>query len=233
MRVLVTTCDHYHSVLKIFIHQFLRHWGQDQEVLILGFARPNYDLPESFSFKSLGQGEEYPPHRWTDALAKALSSVQDEVFVLMLDDYILTRPVNRAAILILYDYMMQFRDVIKIDLGEDRLYAQGADLIYNHVGYIDLIKSMPGSPYHMSLWPGMWNRMNMMTILEPGESAQDLEMRGTTRLSHMQELRVLGTRQAPVRIANVVRSNPQDINLNSLSETDQYDLRAKGVVSDG
>ena len=125
MRVLVTTCDHYHSVLKIFIHQFLRHWGQDQEVLILGFARPNYDLPESFSFKSLGQGEEYPPHRWTDALAKALSSVQDEVFVLMLDDYILTRPVNRAAILILYDYMMQFRDVIKIDLGEDRLYAQG------------------------------------------------------------------------------------------------------------
>ena len=233
MRVLVTTCDHYHHVLKIFIYQFQKYWGRDQEVLILGFTPPNYDLPENFSFLSLGRGEEYPPQRWTDALIKALSQVEDEVFVLMLEDYILTRPVNLAALLILHDYMMQFKDVIKIDLGEDRLYAGGSDLTYNNVGFIDLIKSMPGSPYHMSLWPGMWNRMNMMMILEPGESAQDLEIRGTTRLSHMQELRVLGTRQAPVRIANVVRSNPQDINLNSLSETDQYDLRAKGVVSDG
>lgn len=232
MRVIVTTCDHYHHVLKIFIHQFNKHWGQDQPVLIAGFSRPSYELPSNFSFHSIGKIEDYPPHRWADALDRTLSIMDDEVFTLLLDDYILTRPVNISAIRILYDYMVQFKDVVKIDLCEDRLYAQGVDLDYDHAGYIDLIKSMPGSPYHMSLWPGMWNRTHLISILKPGESAQDLEVHGTTRLSHMQDLRVLGTRQAPLRIANVVRSNPQDVNLNRLSEADRYELRTQGVMGE-
>lgn len=230
MRVIVMTCDKYYPILKIFIHQFNKHWGADQEVLVAGFSPPPYPMPDNFSFLSLGNMADYPAQRWSNALALLLNIIEDEVFVLMLEDYILSRPVNRTAIHIMYDYMMQFRYVLKFDLCEDRLYAQGADTSYGHASYIDLVKSMPGSPYHMSLWPGMWNKQNMLKVTVPNETAQEMEIAGTFRLSHMQDLLVLGTRQSPVRITNAVRSNPSDINLSGLDQSDIDDLRAKGVI---
>lgn len=231
MRVIVTTCDAYHQVLKIFIHQFNRHWGKDQEVLVAGFAKPSYQLPSNFDFISLGNVSDYPSYKWSDALAVLLNAIDDEVFVLMLDDYLLTRPVNHGAVRILYDYMRQFGYVVKIDLCEDRLYAYGADLTYSHVSYIDLVKSMPGSPYHMSLWPGMWNRQNLLRVIRPNESAQDMEIAGSTRLSHLQDLLVLGTRQSPLRITNAVRNNAGGgIDLSGLSQADIDDLKEKGII---
>ena len=231
MRVIVTTCDTYHQALKIFIHQFNRHWGRSQEVLVAGFAKPAYPFPPNFDFISLGNMSDYPSHKWSNALAVLLNAIDDEVFVLMLDDYLLTRPVNREAIRILYDYMIQFGYVVKIDLCEDRLYAFGADINYGHVSYIDLVKSMPGSPYHMSLWPGMWNRLNLLKVIRPNESAQDMEIAGSTRLSHLQDLLVLGTRQSPLRITNAVRSNSNgSIDLSGLNQADIIDLKENKVI---
>lgn len=161
---------------------------------------------------------------------KLLTTIDDEVFTLLLDDYIPVRPVNRVAIKILEDYMIQFKYVIKMDICEDRLYSQGVDLNYGHAAYIDLIKSMPGSPYHMSLWPGIWNRENLLKVLIGGETAQDLEIQGTTRLSHLQDLIVLGTRQSPLRIANVVRSDPNNVDLSKVERADLEDMLQQGLI---
>ena len=231
MRVIVTVADHYLPVLRVFAHQFERYWNDPRwRVTVLGFKLPDYKLPAHFEFLSLGPMTDYPFHRWTNALGNYLGSIQDEVFVLMLEDYILTRPVNCEAIRILYDYMIQFKDVVKIDLCEDRLYAFGADLTYGHVGYIDLVKSMPGSPYHMSLWPGLFNRLHFLDIIEPNWSPHDVELQGTPKLSHRQDLRVLGTRQAPVRITNLVRSNPGSFDLTGLDEPDINEMRRKEIL---
>jgi len=229
-RVIVTTCDNYSHVLKIFIHQFNKHWGKDQEVLVAGFSVPDFPLPPNFTFHSIGLPGDYPARKWSDALMKLLTTIDDEVFTLLLDDYIPVRPVNRVAIKILEDYMIQFKYVIKMDICEDRLYSQGVDLNYGHAAYIDLIKSMPGSPYHMSLWPGIWNRENLLKVLIGGETAQDLEIQGTTRLSHLQDLIVLGTRQSPLRIANVVRSDPNNVDLSKVERADLEDMLQQGLI---
>ena len=111
---------------------------------------------------------------------------------------------DTEALNILYDYMHQFEYVAKMDLCGDRLYAMGA-VPYGYVSRLDLMKSMPGSPYHLSLMPGFWRKKHLLNALVRNESPHQVEMVGTTRLSHMQDVIVLGTRQWPLRTTLALR----------------------------
>lgn len=220
-RVIVTASDKYLPALLPFSYLFNKYWGSDVEVCVFGFTRPDFDLPDNFSFVSLGNQKDYPFNKWSDALIAILSQINDEAFVLMLEDYWLTRHVDRSAVRILYDYAIQFQYVLKVDLCGDRLYAFGADLEYGTVAHLDLIKSMPGSPYHMSLMPGIWRKDLLSRCLVSGESPHDLELVGSTRVSHLQDMIVIGTRQWPVRIVLGLRGGDHTkINLDGLSKID-------------
>lgn len=228
-RVIITMSDKYIPALRPFAHQFNKYWSKDQDVLVAGFSKPDFDLPDNFEFYSIGKQEDYPFNKWSNALHDLLEYIDDEAFVLMLEDMWLTRQVNIHVLDVLYRYAIQFGYVLKIDIVGDRLYAFGVDLDYGTVEYIDLIKSMPGSPYHMSLMPGIWRKDNLLKVIIPGESPHDLELLGTTRVSHMQDLLVLGTRQWPLRNCLGLRGGDHTkLNLSGLQEVDVDEMRALG-----
>jgi hypothetical protein len=228
-RVIVMTSDNYLPALRPFAYLFNKYWQPHPEVLIAGFSPPGFELPTNFKFKSIGKFSDFPFSGWSNALIKLLEEIQDETFVLMLEDYWITRPVGSDTIQILNDYAVQFGYVLKIDICTDRLYAYGADLNYGNVSYIDLVKSMPGSPYHMSLYPGIWRRDNLLKVLVPGESPHDLEIVGSTRVSHMQDLLVLGTRQNPLKITLGLRGgNHNQVNYGDIPKGDFDDMHAAG-----
>lgn len=215
------TSDKYLPALLPYSYLLNKYWQPTPSVTVVGFSEPNFDLPDNFEFLSLGSYRDYPFERWSDALIKLLGTIQDESFVLMLEDYWITRHVDTRAVKILYDYSIQFGYVLKVDLCGDRLYAYGADLDYGVVSYLDLVKSMPGSPYHMSLMTGIWRKDNLMRCLVPNESPHDIEIIGTPRVSHMQDLLVLGTRQWPVRhILGLRARDHAHINTDGLNPVD-------------
>lgn len=230
-RVIVMTSDRYLPALLPYAYLFNKYWSSERQVLVAGFTTPEFDLPDNFTFLSLGRQDDYPFNRWSDALMHMLKyhGVEDEAFVLMLEDYWITRKVDVHAVEVLYRYAIQFGYVLKIDLTGDRLYAHGADLNYGSVEYIDLVKSMPGSPYHMSLMTGVWRRDNMLKALKPNESPHDVELIGTTRVSHMQEMLVLGTRQWPVRHTLGLRGGDHTkLKLSELKPGDIDEMRSLG-----
>ncbi len=201
-----------------------------KSIVICGFTPPTFELSKKFSFYSIGKFEDYPFEKWSDALLKVLDNVAEEVFLLLLEDYWLTRQVDTKAVKILYDYMHQFRYTVKIDLCADRLYAFGADLNYGTVSYLDLVKSMPGSPYHMSLMAGLWNRDLLKKVLIPNESPHDIEMAGTVRLSHTEAL-CLGTRQWPLRHTLAFRGQDSSkLLLDELKQSDVDEMRELGLI---
>lgn len=228
-RIFVMTSDKYLPALRPYAHLINKYWYPNPQVVVFGFQEPKFPLPENFKFVSIGKQQDYPFERWSDALINVLNHVKDEAFILMLEDYWITRPVDERAVKILYDYIIQFGYVIKIDLCGDRLYAHGANLEYDTVAHIDLIKSMPGSPYHMSLMTGIWRRDNLLQLLTPGESPHDLEIAGSTRLSHMEGMVVLGTRQWPVRhILGLRARDYAHVNMHGLKQGDIDDMRKLG-----
>jgi len=193
MRVYVMTSDRYLHMLRPFGFLFNKYWSADQEVIVCGFTPPPFSLPPNFRFMSLGRFEDYPINRWSDALIRLLLLIPDEVFGLMFEDYLITRPVHMDAIRMLYDYMVQFKYVLKMDLITDRRFAAGV-VPYGHCGYLPLVKSDYNSPYHMSMMAGLWNRNLMGRFVIPNETPWDLEITGTTRVAAAKDsVIVLGT----------------------------------------
>lgn len=241
VQTIVITSDVEYHCLPAFIHQWWKYYPADSPVVICGYTPVDLNLPENFTFHSIGNFEEYPPGRWSDALIKILDTVAEDIFTLLLGDYWLIRPADTHAIQMIADYMQQFQYVIRFDLTTDRLFADGGSKYnfgyhtYDTLGYLDLIKSDPGSPYHMSLWGAMWRRDLLRRILVRGETPQQIEINGTGRLSQFgNEMLVLGTRQSPIRHANVIQRGEwnQDAmtGLPALKPVDLEELRQSGYV---
>lgn len=240
-QTIIMTSDRQLHALDGFFYQW-RKYSELNNVVVCGFRHlAEYKSEHSFERVILGKEIAYPVHNWSDALIKVLDEVADEVFILLLDDYWLVRQTDVHALRIIYDYMHQFQNVIKFDLCSDRLNADPGRYAYNNntyntAGYLDLIKSNYQSQYHLSLWGGMWRRDLLKQFLVPNETAQQIELNGTARLAQVgDEMLVLGTRQSPMRHANVIQNGVwnQDLNvgLPSLKESDRRELKAFGYIN--
>lgn len=229
MRVIVLTSDHYLHALQPYSWLFNKYWSPDQDVIVGGFKHPEFLLPPNFTFVSIGDMSDYPLEKWSDGLIRLMNMLPDEVFVFMLEDYWLTRPVDTEAVSVLDDYMKQFEYVLKVDLCADRLYALNMQ-DYGWVGRIDLVKSHPASPYHMSLMTGLWRKSLMLDVVIPGETPWDIEVRGTRRLSLNGDVLVLGTRQWPVRHTLAYRGGDSstEANVSDLASEDVEAMRKLG-----
>lgn len=200
---LVLVSDPYLWALRPFIHLWERY-AASSPLMIAGFSPPDFRLPEWARFSSLGRFEDYPANRWSNAFREALQMewVGDQ-FILLLEDFWVTRPVNVPAVNHLVDLARLHPDILRIDLTTDRLNAtttEGGPAAYDigHYHGLDIIESKKNSPYLMSTMGGIWNRAALLDLLVPGETPWEFEIQGTTRAIES-PYRVLGTRQFPLR----------------------------------
>jgi len=253
MQLIIMTSDKQKHCHKPFMYLFNKCWGRGDfwaesspiiEPWFCGFTIPENVTEyhkQGFHFYSIGEYEDYPANRWSDALLHVLDNVAEPQFLLMLEDYWPVRPIDTKAIKMLFDYASQFSYVLKIDVANERLNNRDGNGVltgkhYGHVGYVDLIKSPPGSSYQMSLWGGIWNRDTMKAFIVPGEKAQEIEIFGTSRVNEVGDnVLVLGTKQAPLMHANVyltARGNEPDYSIGdySIAQSDIDYMREEGWI---
>ena len=230
--VYVVTSDKYLPALRPFAYLLNKHWKPNPTVVVGGFTVPEFSLPRNFVFHSIGRFADYPVNKWSDALARFIIEMPNEVFVLMLEDYWVTRDVDTTAVRMLYDYMMQFEYVARLDLTGDRQFAGGAT-DYGKCGDIDLVYSDPDSPYHMSLMTALWRRNHLLKVLLPGETPWQIELDGTGRLAALRkDVIVLGTKSWPVRHTLALRGgDTSKLLLDELEAKDVAALRKAGLLA--
>lgn len=230
--VIVMTSDKYMPSLRPFMYLFNKHWGWHQEARIVCFKKPNFYLPDNFSTYSLGDMVNYPVNRWSNSILDYLDA-HPEIghFVLMLEDYWITRPVDYISVELLYQYAINHPEVIKVDLCADRQFAGGVQE-YGKLGDLDLVKSDYNSQYHMSLMTGIWNRNQFMKIVIRDESPWQVELEGTNRLAAMKdEVLVVGTKQWPLKHTLAHRSgDPTQFLLDELSPEDLAEITNLGLL---
>lgn len=183
LSVYVMTSDHHIPALRPYAHLFNKYWSSSQQVIVCGFKPPDFDLPENFTFFSLGSMDNYPINKWTNSLIDLLNHFPvNDIFYLALEDYWLTSHVSEYAITSLTDFMRQYQDIIKMDMRTDRRHSRDPikDFHRNKCGSIPLVKSNVGSPYHFSLMGGLWNRDRMLEVLAPNEDPWQTETGGRT-----------------------------------------------------
>jgi hypothetical protein len=200
VRVVVPTCNKYLWAVAPFAYLFNVYWSEQQEVIVGGFHPPAFKLPTNFTFLSIDP-KNYPAERWSDGIIKLLSMIEDDMFVLMLEDYWLLRGVNHQAVQSIGDYMRMHTDVLRTDLTTDRLYS-GRAVDVDTWGYLDFIETPPDTPYQWSTQACVVNREHMLRCLRPGIAPWQFELSGNDLIP--KGLRVLGTRQSPVRYVNAI-----------------------------
>ncbi len=203
MQPIIITSDKTSWALRPQAYLIQRYWPAHPAIIVGGYTPPSFALPDGFSFHVIGAFKDYPVEKWTDGLIRFLWSIDDDLVLLLMDDYWLFRDVDHGAIGDIAQYMASHRDVARFCLCTDRLGAKGIT-DYARLGHLDVIKDDPNSYAHFSFQASMWRKDSLLLCLQPGETPWDAETRGDARLRDLGAL-VLGTRQAPMRYTIAVQ----------------------------
>ena len=191
MKIYVTTSNDYTHLIPEMAARMNRYWP-DQDVTILGFDVAPPEFPKNFKFHSLGVQADFG-RSWTDPLKPFFESIDDEYFVLLLDDYFLTAPVDIDKVAFAEARMKE--GVEKFDLSDDR-----SKEMHSRLGG-GVIESDQKAPYRVSLQAGIWNRRYFLKYLKPSRDAWHFECDGYKEAFN-DGAKVLGFLDAPMKYEN-------------------------------
>lgn len=166
MKILVTTSDQYIHLLEPHAALFNKYWP-NQDVTVLGFEKDVPQLPDNFSYVSLGNQSDFGRY-WTNPIIPFMDSFDEEYFVLMMGDFFLT------------DYV----DVDKISMLEQEVKSGNAKkaVLDTHLSAYT-VEYKPGirmlmqqAPYRTTLHPAIWNKEYFTSFLKPDCTAWDFEI---------------------------------------------------------
>ena len=194
MRVVVTTCDAYQWLLPEFAARLNMFWPKN-EVDVLGYERPLFKLPANFKFISCGEQPEGKV--WTTGLIPYFEQMHDEdTFVLMMDDYYLTKQIDQG----LMDHVLKNVEYFdKLDLTRDR----------SHFGYHvwngdeEIVESAQTARYRSSLQAAIWRVGYFKKFMKPGRTAWQFELEGEREAMDDGAV-ILGTRSGIVQYDNMI-----------------------------
>lgn len=216
MEIAVLTNDNHLFLLNGFQHLWNKYCGLP--ATIYGFASPN-NLHPNFNFVSLG--EQLPASQWSDGLLKMLDLIEDDYFVLMLEDYWLYEQVDKRIIEIAQPLLSD--KILRIDLSGNRAsYRQHYH--FTRLGSLELVETPDGTPYQMSFQAAIWHKENLRKVLKKGENPWQAEVEGSKRVGN---LRVLGTKPAVLKYQPVWRSKQKRWQLDKLKTEDVNYLRRR------
>jgi hypothetical protein len=233
LKIYVLTSDKADWLIPGFLHQWYKYI--DAPITVAGYTRPS-SMPKTKEFVSIGKYEDYPLNKWSDGLIKLLEKTRDKSVMLLLEDFWLTRKPNLKILRWAEHFMdnTKEKDIPRFCLTTDRLYA-GHMKDMGSVSDFDLIASND-SPYDFSYQASIWNRRLLLSLLKPGQSPWLSEVDGDRRF-HERKMICVGTRQWPLRYAQVVnkgvfdRTGGEFMPLRTLSNPDWEELDALGYTN--
>lgn len=194
--------DKHLNCLKPFCYLWQKHWAQrhvyHHPVTIYGYTEPTFQIPSNFGFRSLGDFKDYPVNRWSNGFLKALDYIEDDIVLLLLEDYFMLRDVDVQGVLVFEKYMLEHPEVFRFDLTLDRAQTAGIQP-YGSYKHYDLVISNTTLPYNFSTQAGLFRKDMLKQLVLPNESAGEMEMYANGRLQHHPEWQVLGSKQQPMR----------------------------------
>ncbi len=211
MKTYCLTNEKHYWLLPGFLDLYHQFWPHGR-VEVVGYGAPSFPL--GVPFRSIAP-HNYPAEQWTTGLIEFLRSIEDEYFVLMLEDYWLTAPVPGSVAMLCNAVASGYfgEKFLRLDLSADR--AAHPYTLHERVAGYEVISTPPHTPYQMSFQAAIWHRANLLAVLVAGETPWQAEVHGSKRLRGTDWL-VLGTLSRPLVYTPVWRSQQGRANLEGL-----------------
>ncbi len=222
----ILASDHHLWLLRGFAYMFNKYWSKNRIVMVFAHHHPAFELPENFVF--VKRTRNYTHTQWSNSLIELAKHIEQDHFILMLEDYWITRSVDPVGIEYLRQYMEMFPEALRMDLSADRASRSHSELApYND---FDIIQSSPYAKYQMSFQAAIWNRKLLLEVLKKNESPWQAELDGTSRLRKRPDIRVLGTQNRPLVYQPVYRVKQDKKQTDKLPKKDYQYLTRKGWI---
>tara|TARA_R110000796_G_scaffold72282_1_gene163570 strand:+ start:7903 stop:8613 length:711 start_codon:yes stop_codon:yes gene_type:complete len=198
----ISTNNKHLHVLQVFIDLFNKHLPQ-QELHILGYDHPKYNLPANCKFISMG--EQGTVDEWSTDLRKFFLSCNESFFIYGTEDAFIYKDVSVEFVNHLIDFAKTNESVGRVDLRDAPLQHYSTSLKESCVddwGSWDLLKlDKPESDCAITCQFSVWNKEYFLRYLQDGLSPWAFE--GTAKQAcHDKDFDVyLVDKNYPIRIA--------------------------------
>lgn len=195
MKIICTTSNNYHHVLKITIFLFNKNWDSNEQVDIVGYDAPQFELPKNFNFISLGK-QEGGAKNFTRDLRKYFAK-QDDFFIWFFDDtFVKSIDLKRINTLKLLTY----DNVGRINLSNETV-KQKHFMNYITLNDFKIYENSQDAAYRLSTQPSIWNKRFLLSYMNTDMSPWEFE----TQASCNDNWRILGMDEAAVKHNEGVR----------------------------
>ena len=154
MKIIVTTSNRYLHILPIFCFLFNKFWSDRQQVEIVGYDKPSFELPSNFNFVSLGKQSE-DKQNFTRELRKYFAK-QDKFFIWLMEDCFLKTPINFKTLNILKSLTTKIPDVGRINLSAEVINQDHS--LLGAFDHYQIYKNNKYSLYRLSTQASIWSK---------------------------------------------------------------------------
>jgi hypothetical protein len=182
LKVFIPTCNKYLPVVEALMYTINKYWPANNKFIILGYEPPTYNLNPNWSFVSLGV--DTGPGNWSNDLIKFFNTFEEEYFINMIDDTLLTRMSDISKIEIVFNYMRRYKEVKKCFL-HGSLSSGDKSLL----GNIELtpVEELSGlfydinqiADYRTSIQSAIWSTKYFLHNLKPNMNPWQFETQHT------------------------------------------------------
>jgi len=176
LKLYIPTCNKYLWLIKPFSFLFNKFWDDSIEVIYLGYKTPDFDLPSNFSFVSFGDDDNLS--NWARDLRTYFESVEDEYFMVTVDDSFLIDYTDVE----LYEKVLKYLKTTDKNIGR---FGLERDLVTREHYYFDtyegvgLVEQAPMAANRISIRWSIWKKDYIIRFLKDGRTPWTFEENGT------------------------------------------------------
>lgn len=168
IEVLICSCDKYDDVWRPFFTLFFRYWPDCPYRVNLMANERRYNDPRVRTLATDAAAD------WSTSLLQALRQIEAPYVLLLVEDYLLQKPVETARIAALCAIAMAKRAACFHVYPDPRPRER-----FEGVEGVGCIKA--GAPFRVNTQAALWEKNYLMNLLKPGESGWDFEINATAR----------------------------------------------------
>lgn len=231
MKLICSTSDNYHHVLKVFAYLFNEYWSEDQVVDVVGYKKPD-DLPKNFVFHQMNNGVQEGIYTYgRDLRAIVEEIVEDDYFIYTMEDTFIKKPVDFAVLDAFYELLTPEHKIGRIDLTEGMSYR--ATELYTNLNGIEILKNPQNVPYRITCQMSIWSKEYFLKRLHSEYSPWDFEIKGTQE-SYFDGYNILGThrndRLAVIKNEGVIHKNPANLILSGIEDKLINEMKERKLI---
>jgi hypothetical protein len=172
--VLVLSFDGNRDMWLPFFRFFSRYWSDCPFKVYLTVNQLDFSYPGVHVLKTGNASD------WSSELFNALSQIQEDYLIVMLEDYFIYKPVYNASIFQALDVMRDQRaGFLKLGTFPSKYKSLWpGKAIPEHPGYHTI---EPDAKYLVNLQTAIWDKSILQQLIRPGESPWQFEINGSRR----------------------------------------------------